>query len=227
MIRETTLKNDSTQLKSMIDRDLASLAKNKNPQATHELYFRYKPFVHKHWSKLKQNFEKINNRTVLKNLQSYRDDFESESYEAFMKALDYLNVDKIENDKWKFLGVYGYYMNNLRRSFRRQALKKNKEITTDVMINSEETHNLLDNEKYAVPSAEDQFFKMSADERALYFEKNLDEFLTQKEMDYVYLKRNGNSQSEIRLIMSITPVQMKEIDLSIKTKIHEFMESDF
>lgn len=210
----------------LIDKDLAYLAKNGHKPSRDELYFRYSPFVNKHWTQLKQNLEKVNNAQVLHNLSNIKEDFVSDSFLAFDQALNYLNLNKIQNDKWKFLGVYGFYLSNLRRSYRRKALRLHKEVQSDRESSSEEAYSLIDNEKFATPSAEDTFFEDTEKAKAHYFEQNLDEFLSQKELDLVYLKRNGNTVNDIKQIMNIDAKEVKRLENSIKDKIHNYMTTD-
>jgi len=208
----------------MNDRSLTILAKRGDPAAIHHLYNRYKNFVYNHWSKLKMNLEKINNKTYINNLSSLKTDFENDSYLAFSEALDYVNIDEIKNDKWKFLGPYGWYLSNLRRTYRRKALKTNREMSPFVSFGDDES-NLLDNTRYAHISAEDEYIKIHDEQRADLFLSNMSKYLNSEELSLSSLRRNGASISEIKSKMNITTNSYYKITNSIKEKVSKYMNS--
>jgi hypothetical protein len=208
----------------MTDRSLTTLAKQGNDEATHQLYFRYKNFVYNHWSKLRLNLEKINNKTYTNNLANLKTDFENDSYVAFMDALNYTNMEKVENDKWKFLGPYGFYLSNLRRTYRRKALKGNKEMSP-IMSFGEEESNMLDSVKYAHISAEDEFIRNDDEHKAELFIKDLQKHLSSEEFKISALKKRGLSISEIKKEMGITTNVYYKITNNIRAKVSSYMNS--
>lgn len=119
------------------------------------LYHRYEKFVHKHWHTLTKQL----NAPIY--LTSLKDDFYNESYVTFANALNAVNPEKIENDKWKFLGYYGFYLSNQRKSFAKKVIKKHKtEVSMEITTGDEETVNLADlSEAGKAPSTEEEFFK--------------------------------------------------------------------
>jgi len=207
---------------SLNDRELTRLAKSNDVDATHQLYFRYKNFVYLHWSKLRGNMEKINNKSVLNNLMMLKSDFECDSYIAFMDALNYVNLEKVINDKWKFLGVYGFYLSNLRRSYRRRALSQAREMSSTVS-RSEEEINLLDNPKYSTLSAEDAFFENESQNKILYFWNHIDRFLDSRELKVSELKREGKTLTEIRVAMNLNASEVHRLIKSVEYKVKSYM----
>jgi hypothetical protein len=85
---------------------------------TYALYCRYNNFVHKHWHALSRDL----NASHL--VQDVKDDFYSESYVSFTKALNAIDVSKILNNNWKFLGYFGFYLSNQRKTFAKKIIQK-------------------------------------------------------------------------------------------------------
>ena len=44
-------------------------------------------------------------------------DFKQEAYIYLLKAIDYINMDKIINDAWKFRSIYVFCLKNLQKAF--------------------------------------------------------------------------------------------------------------
>lgn len=86
----------------------------------YKLYMKYMPFVEKHWEKMKKSYSFLSSED--------KKDFFSDSYIAFMEAVKYVKLEKIYDEKWKFLGVYGYYLSNLRRTWRRNLKSRLLEV---------------------------------------------------------------------------------------------------
>ena len=87
-------------------------------ELTYELYQRYLNFVHKHWHALSRTLNA--SHLVL----DIKDDFYSESYVSFTKALNATNITKIKNNNWKFLGYFGFYLSNQRKTFAKRLIQK-------------------------------------------------------------------------------------------------------
>lgn len=126
------------------------------------LYNRYEKFVHKHWHKL---YRQMNASVYLSQI---KDDFYSDSYLAFSNALDAIKTEKILNDKWKFLGYYGFYLSNQRKSYAKKVLKKYHTETSLEIPNEdgESTIYLSDlSDEGRSPSAEDTFLEQDFKKR--------------------------------------------------------------
>jgi len=122
---------------------------------THALYMRYMNFIHKHWHALSRQL----NDSYL--VQDIKDDFYSESYVSFSKALAAVSLDKIKDEKWKFLGYLGFYLSNQRNAFAKRLIKKyNVETPIEIPVDGDHNRYLTDIVEHGtVSSAEDTFFK--------------------------------------------------------------------
>lgn len=132
------------------ERELVMQAK-KGGAAEYQLFSQYENLIHKHYHIL---------RKQLKTIPFDRDDFYSEAYISFRKALKAVDPVKIEaDDKWKFIGYFRFYLQGLRASIIREALKKTfKEtplyktasdgeeylITDDALMTSDGTDRIVD-----------------------------------------------------------------------------------
>jgi hypothetical protein len=108
----------------MSDRALVSYIKesgveepNRN-QAEYILYKRYENFLHKHWHSLSKQLYSSGGT-----LQGLRDDFYSETYFVFKRALKAVDLQKVRDDNWKFLGYFGFYLSNYRNKYAEKVLK--------------------------------------------------------------------------------------------------------
>lgn len=146
----------------------ATIDEQEKRELKKELYHRYERFVHKHWHALTKQL----NSSIY--LTSLKKDFYNDSYITFANALEAVRPEKIENDKWKFLGYYGFYLSNQRNSYAKKIIQKHRtEVSTEVPIENGDSINLLDlSSKGTVESAEDSYFEKDYKERfwkALYF----------------------------------------------------------
>lgn len=102
------------------DRQLLTALKSgkdtKNLQT--ELWIRYENLVHKNWAILRRQMD---NSALIMNA---KDDFYSESFLAFLKAIDAIDLSKIYDDKWKFIGYFRLYLKNVRSDIISAILKQ-------------------------------------------------------------------------------------------------------
>ena len=82
------------------------------------LFSRYERLVHKHWHALARRMNASSSVIGLK------EDFYSDSYITFNKALSAVALNKIENDNWKFLGYFGYYLSATKNAYAKRIVKK-------------------------------------------------------------------------------------------------------
>lgn len=82
------------------------------------LWLRYENQVHKHWAILRRQ---MNNSSLI---VEAHDDFYSEAYIAFHKAVQAIDLKKVKDDKWRFVGYFKYYLTNLRTDTINQLLKQ-------------------------------------------------------------------------------------------------------
>jgi hypothetical protein len=145
-------------LEKMSDRDLVKLIKStmnreEEREARHVLYRRYERFVHKHWHSLSSRMNRSAAVMELKN------DFYAESYIVFEKALKATNVTKIRDDKWKFLGYYGFYLSTLKNNFAKGIVNQyHNEVSIEINAPSTDRSIILSDlsEAGVVQSAEDE-----------------------------------------------------------------------
>lgn len=87
------------------DYNLVAKCKKKGAyqkKALTTLYMRYLPLINKKYTKFKKIFTSISME---------REDYQSEAYFEMLKAVDYVNFEKITKpDTWKFLGVFIWYL---------------------------------------------------------------------------------------------------------------------
>jgi len=105
---------------TMIERELVRLAKNGDAQASLVLWKQYERLVHKHWHVLRKQ---MNTSHIV---MGYKDDFYSDAYISFSKALQAVNLQKVKDDNWKFLGYFGWYLQTLRTNAIKKLLNTRK-----------------------------------------------------------------------------------------------------
>lgn len=109
-------------LESYSDQELiagiqASTGNLQKPMLT-ALWKRYENQVHKHWAVLRKQ---MNSSSLVMELH---DDFYSEAYIAFAKAVEAVDLSKVKDDKWRFVGYFKYYLTNLRTDMINKLLKQ-------------------------------------------------------------------------------------------------------
>lgn len=111
------------------DYDLVKLCKDNDRKALETLYTRYLPFINKKYSKFKRTF-------TSSGLE--RADFQSDCYFALVKAVAYVNFDKIPRPlTWKFLGALMYYIDSYMWETVRQFNRKEVQDIPLYVSNSE------------------------------------------------------------------------------------------
>lgn len=120
-------------IRSLNDRDLLSLIKDKNTSdsdyqtSCEVLLNRYTKQLYKNWWVLERQLVKLGNKTVTK------EDYFDMAYEAFFIAIQKIDLSKIENDNWKFVGMLNWYLTNVRTKIIKEV--KNKWSKTKSLIN--------------------------------------------------------------------------------------------
>lgn len=87
-------------------------------KAVTALWERYQNQIHNNWHKL----VKVLGGSDL--VLSKHGDFYDEAQEAFMTALTKIDLNKVENDNWKFVGYLNFYLTNLRTKLHREIKKE-------------------------------------------------------------------------------------------------------
>jgi hypothetical protein len=189
---------------------------------THVLYMRYMNFIHKHWHALSRQL----NASYL--VQDIKEDFYSESYVSFSKALAAINLEKIQNNKWKFLGYFGFYLSNQRNTFAKRIIRKYQEETPIEIpeASGERTIYLSDiSEKGAVASAEDTFMK---EEQRRGFWAGLtycrDELWSDVERRIFDMREKGQSIKAICAELEMSPWKCNKILSRMKQQFKQVAE---
>jgi len=103
----------------MNDRELlAAIKATGDKMLLQSLWDRYANLVHKNWAILRRQMD---GSGLIMNMH---DDFYSESYIAFRKAVDAIDLSKVRDDKWKFIGYFRFYLKNVRADMISLLLKR-------------------------------------------------------------------------------------------------------
>lgn len=108
---------------TMNDRNLlislkASPSEEERKHLESMLWERYQRLIHKNWGVLKRQMN--NSSQVL----SKEDDYFSDAYIAMKKCIDAIDLSKVEDDNWKFIGYYRFYLRNVRSNIIRTINKE-------------------------------------------------------------------------------------------------------
>lgn len=187
------------------------------------LYLRYMNFIHKHWHALSRQ---LNGSQLV---QDVKDDFYSESYLSFTRALDAVDLAKIQNDNWKFLGYFGFYLSNQRNTFAKRLIQKYQEETAIELpeaFGENKTIYLSDiSEKGTVSSAEDTFLQ---DDHRRRFWSGLDycktKLWTDIEVKIFNMREKGESIKTICNEVSISPWRYSKILTTMKNQLEKAVE---
>lgn len=107
----------------MNDRQLVTIAKKSSSdakKACEVLFKRYENQIHKNWLRLEAQ---LDHSDVIRSL---KEDYYDEAYEAFLIAIQKVDLDRIENDDWKLVGMINWYLTNVRTKLIKLALKSAK-----------------------------------------------------------------------------------------------------
>lgn len=115
----------NTNYSKMSDRDLVTLIHISNNKyeinrASEVLLKRYERQIHKNWLRLEAQLDHSGI------IQSMKDDYYDEAYEAFLVAIQKVDLDRIENNNWKLVGMLNWYLANVRSKMIKIALKNSK-----------------------------------------------------------------------------------------------------
>jgi hypothetical protein len=121
----------------MTERELVALAKKNNEQALLTLWNKYDKLVHKHWHVLRRQ---LNTSSII---MDYKDDFYSDAYIAFRKAVAAVDLKKINDDNWKLLGYFGWYLQTLRTNLVKSVIRKYDNEESLYISNPNQDHEIL------------------------------------------------------------------------------------
>ena len=114
------------------DRSLVTIIQQSNNRyeinkASEALFIRYERQIHKNWLRLEAQLDHSGI------VQAMKEDYYDEAYEAFIIAIQKVDLDRIENDNWKLVGMLNWYLANVRTKLIKIALKNSKVKALDAM----------------------------------------------------------------------------------------------
>jgi hypothetical protein len=217
-----------TSFNAMTDMDLVigiktSQDKDQVKDMVHVLYTRYMNFIHKHWHALSRQL----NTSHL--VQDIKEDFYSESYVSFSKALAAVDLSKIQNDKWKFLGYFGFYLSNQRNTFAKRIIKKYQaETPIEVAPNVDGDHTIYLSDiskKGSVSSAEETFMKEHQREQFWAgLNRCKDELWSEVEKTIFDMREKGKSIKAICSELGMSPWKCNKILNRMKEQLTSVAE---
>lgn len=193
----------------MNDRDLliAIKATDNHPELVKALWDRYQNLIHKHWSILRKQLD--NSSRIL----SSKDDFYSECYIAFMKAVDAINLDKIRDDNWKFLGYLRLYVGNVRNAMIDRILRVAENETSlfaensegDEIIRTDISHISIENSIGRIANPEEAVINEEAEDRCKRAVAQCMSTWDEKKREIFLLREKGVSKSNIATVLGVHP----------------------
>ena len=120
-------------LKKMSELDVIRLIKDPNTPpkdyntAAEFLVKKYSPMIHKHWWTLQRQMD--NSDLV----NSLKDEYYSEAYEALFVAIQKVDLSKIYDENFKLMQLASWYITNVRTKFIKETRKKAKIKTVSSM----------------------------------------------------------------------------------------------
>jgi hypothetical protein len=114
-------------LKKMKELDIIRLIKNPETSrrdyntAIEFLLKRYDNMIHKHWWTLQRQ---LNKSTIVNSL---KEEYYSRAYDAFLTAIQKVDLNRVYDDKFKLMQLLSWYLTNVRTTLIKNALKKSKE----------------------------------------------------------------------------------------------------
>jgi RNA polymerase sigma factor (sigma-70 family) len=133
------------------DRVLVKNAQADDVNSLHLLYNKYEKLGHKKWHSLakKMNYSS--------RVMDVKDDYYSETYLTFIKALKAIKLDRIKNDKWLFMNYYMRYLDSQNSRFINNIMKQSKHEVNESQLPEDTDWDWLNVERYI--SAEDEVIR--------------------------------------------------------------------
>ncbi len=208
------------------DRDLVFEIKNGSESAQKKwvLFKRYERLIHKHWHRLRYALD--NSGYV----QDTKEDFYSEAFITFCATLDAINLDKVRDDKWKFLGYFRWYLSNQRNSAAKRIIRKHqKETPIEVAVENPKSVRprsvyITDSfDHLSAPSAEESFImKEETDRFWSALKRCKSKIWSSQEVEIFNRRERGESLGVIGESLNIsTPTLRKRLSamlLTLKTE---------
>jgi hypothetical protein len=160
---------------------------------------------------------------------SLKEDFYSESFLTFDKALSAIKLSKIRDDNWKFLGYYGYYLNSTKNTFARNIIKKYRhETALEVPASDADQKTILlsDLSQHGVSqSAEDEIVLHDETSRIQKAIKKCNTKLWTSEQKQIFaLRAGGESVKSICTLIGISSWKYKKLLDEMKVVLDQEIE---
>lgn len=221
------------------DKELVEIIKNEETSrkdrnyAYEALFNRYKRCFDKNWYKLQLQMDK--SRFIM----SKEDDFYSDAYEAFLTAIDKVDLSKIENNNWKLIGYLDFYLRNVRSKIIKGIMKKESKVKSISYMNninndsSSEDISRVDSDvemSYWVTEGyktepEYRYLIEEEEERCVISINKCLKKWTPFEREIFELLKSGKSKSDIATIKNITPSRVYLVTKSMKKDFKKYMEA--
>ena len=210
-----------TKMKKMNDVELLRIYNNpecakEKENAIETLWLRYQSQIHNNWWKLQRQ---MNNIDAVNNL---KDDYYSEAEEVFLTAISKIDLNKIEDDNFKCVGMLNWYLTNLRTKIIK-TIKKTPYTKSISMMSSSENPDAMtvdsdvedaywSNEGYMTEPS----YVLEMDETQKLYEKIIDEckkYWTDTEKEVFEKMLEGKKKAEI--IKSLN-IESNEYNTSVR-----------
>lgn len=124
----------------MLDRELIEGIKNGEDHLIYVLHTRYRAMIEKHALAIARklgHYGRID--------EEIREDFRQDAFLEMIEAVNYCDFSRIENlnDDWKFVGVFWYYLMNLRKRYIRKHRR-------EACYNIEDYRNTITSRSYSL-----------------------------------------------------------------------------
>lgn len=198
--------------------------------AAEVLIKRYEKMIHYHWWKLQKE---LNNTGYV---NSIKEDFYDEAYEALLKAITKVDLNRIENNNFKILQLASWYITNVRTKMRKKVLtkvSKNKGLVT-VNLDDNEDSNVIDSD---VEKAYNDEFGYRTDPVYSYevqegedncksaVEKCLSIWDDEQRKIFRYLEK-GKNKTEISQLMNLPTTKVYSLTKKMKSDMKKAMDYD-
>lgn len=213
-------------LKKMSELDVIRLIKDPNTPpkdyntAAEFLVKKYSPMIHKHWWTLQRQMD--NSDLV----NSLKDEYYSEAYEALFVAIQKVDLSKIYDENFKLMQLASWYITNVRTKFIKETRKKAKIKTVSSMKAAENEADLTVDPDVEVAYWESGGYKINPEYQVCEIQEG--ENICNKAIDacmqkwsavereiFKYLQK-GTSKTKIANLLGLSPIKVYSYTTKMK-----------
>lgn len=213
-------------LKKMSELDVIRLIKDPNTPpkdyntAAEFLVKKYSPMIHKHWWTLQRQMD--NSDLV----NSLKDEYYSEAYEALFVAIQKVDLSKIYDENFKLMQLASWYITNVRTKFIKETRKKAKIKTVSSMKAAENEADLTVDPDVEVAYWESGGYKINLEYQVCEIQEG--ENICNKAIDacmqkwsavereiFKYLQK-GTSKTKIANLLGLSPIKVYSYTTKMK-----------